>query len=123
MFADIRIPTSEACIQGKACGTPEYAAPEVITNGMYSTKCDIFSLGVLMYVMLFGTFPFSIKSSLLLHQFRDAQTDVRNFDCIEKTIHSGRISSGAQDLLLNMLQLVPKNRFSNQVNYLIMKNP
>ena len=33
------------------CGTPGYVAPEVFTKGAKSAKCDVFSLGVIIYMM------------------------------------------------------------------------
>lgn len=39
-------------------GTPDYMAPEIITGPVYSEKCDIWSLGVILYMMLSLTKPF-----------------------------------------------------------------
>ncbi|KAF4042705.1 Protein kinase domain [Phytophthora infestans] len=41
------------------CGTPVYMAPEVVTSEHYDGRpVDIWSLGVLLYLMLCGKFPF-----------------------------------------------------------------
>jgi calcium-dependent protein kinase len=38
-------------------GTPYYMAPEIL-NGHYDSKCDTWSLGVLLYVFVSGYLPF-----------------------------------------------------------------
>lgn len=38
-------------------GTPLYMAPQVLEGGGYSSKCDIWSLGILIYEMVFKRTP------------------------------------------------------------------
>lgn len=40
------------------CGTPNYIAPEVI-QGKYDQKCDIWSAGIILYLLICGEFPFN----------------------------------------------------------------
>jgi len=41
------------------CGTPYYTAPEII-KGDYAHGCDVWSVGVIMFVMMFGFPPFYV---------------------------------------------------------------
>ena len=43
-------------------GTPYYTAPEVL-NRSYGSKCDIWSLGVITYILLSGMAPFYGKTN------------------------------------------------------------
>jgi len=55
---------STTCKEGPQftrCGSPGYVAPEILNNLGYGCKVDIFSLGVIMYILLTSKFIFNAK--------------------------------------------------------------
>eukprot|EP01083_Nonionella_stella_P032128 87905_1 len=44
----------QSIVMNTCCGTPHYVAPEVIGGRPYNDKCDMWSLGVIVFVMLAG---------------------------------------------------------------------
>lgn len=49
----------EKSFRRSVVGTPAYLAPEVISSNGYNRSLDMWSVGVIMYVSLSGTFPFN----------------------------------------------------------------
>lgn len=51
-----------------ACGSPAYAAPEILKGNLHGPSSDIWSLGVVLYVLLSGTLPFTDENMQRLLQ-------------------------------------------------------
>ncbi|XP_021273876.1 serine/threonine-protein kinase EDR1-like isoform X5 [Herrania umbratica] len=56
-FGLSRIMTSRPMRDSASAGTPEWMAPELIRNEPFTEKCDIFSLGVIMWELCFLNRP------------------------------------------------------------------
>lgn len=65
------------------CGTPKYVAPEVINikdmKKKYSSICDVFSLGLIFHLFLFGFSLFRKKLTMkYLHKIEHANMIFKN---------------------------------------------
>ena len=48
------------------CGTPSYMAPEIAGKILYKgAPTDVWSLGIILYILVCGTFPFKGKYNVL----------------------------------------------------------
>jgi len=86
-------------------GTPYYIAPEVLT-GKYGVKCDIWSLGVIMYILLSGYLPFPGNNAIKV--FVKVRSADYNFDQKEWS----KVSPEAIDLIKNMLMVDTRKRYN-----------
>ena len=79
-------------IMNKPNGTPYYIAPEVL-KGSYTTQCDIWSMGVIMFIMLCGKPPFGGKTN------KDIIANVLNGQYQMKSSVWDSVSSEAKDII------------------------
>ncbi|KAF7307505.1 Non-specific serine/threonine protein kinase [Mycena indigotica] len=86
-----------------SCGSPNYAAPEVIKGFRYSgPEIDVWSSGIILYVLLVGKLPFEDSNiSELFHK-------IENVD-YEPPTH---LSPQAQNLIKSMLVADPTKRIT-----------
>ncbi|XP_001850809.2 ovarian-specific serine/threonine-protein kinase Lok isoform X1 [Culex quinquefasciatus] len=89
------------------CGTPLYVAPEVLMTGgrgTYTSKVDIWSLGVVLFTMLSGTLPFSDEyGSPATEQIKRGKFSFRH-----RIWRS--VSAPARKLIMDILTVDPKCR-------------
>jgi 5'-AMP-activated protein kinase catalytic alpha subunit len=58
------VPFEREQLLKKACGSPSYAAPEIVSRRQYTpTPVDVWSFGVVLYAMMCGYFPFQGANS------------------------------------------------------------
>lgn len=88
----------------KAC-TPYYVAPEVL-EGKYTELCDVWSMGVLIYVLLCGAPPFFGDSDSQV--LKRVKRGVYDFDMPAWDT----VSEDAKDLISKMLVLKPEKRYT-----------
>jgi calcium-dependent protein kinase len=88
-------------------GTPYYVAPEVL-SGSYNEKCDLWSVGVLAYVLLCGYAPFNGNTDKDILQ----RVKIGRFGFPEAEWHG--VSNDAKDFIRRLLELNPSKRMSAQ---------
>ena len=85
------------------CGTMEYMAPEIVGSENYDYSVDIWSLGILLYELLFGHSPFKANSTNNIIQ--NIKSHELNYDDKNK-----KISNSCKDLIQKLLNINPQKR-------------
>jgi len=83
------------------CGSPLYMAPEIIKKNNYSVKTDLWSVGLILYEMVYGNNPYfdAIHTVDLLEKINN-----RNI------VYTRRVSSECNELINSLLQKDPDGR-------------
>ncbi|KAG5644955.1 hypothetical protein DXG03_007325 [Asterophora parasitica] len=86
-----------------SCGSPNYAAPEVIRGGVYAgPEIDVWSSGVILYVMLCGRLPFEDEDvQMLFSKINEGKYHTPGF-----------LSPDAKHLIDAMLEVDPVKRIT-----------
>uniref|UniRef100_A0A669EWX2 non-specific serine/threonine protein kinase n=1 Tax=Oreochromis niloticus TaxID=8128 RepID=A0A669EWX2_ORENI len=92
------------------CYTPYYVAPEVLGPEKYDKSCDMWSLGVIMYILLCGYPPFYSNHGLAISpgmkkRIRNGQYEFPNPEWCD-------VSEEAKQLIMTLLKTEPTQRLT-----------
>jgi len=97
-------------------GTKGYRAPELVLNAKYSNMCDVFALGVCLFVMLLARQPFRTASSddqwykcIATQNYKQYW---KSHDSSSKSQHGFVLSQNAKDMLHKLLCYQPRARIT-----------
>jgi hypothetical protein len=86
------------------CGSPSYIAPEILRGELYGRAVDLWSIGVIVYILLSGQMPFG------------GETEEEQFSQIKRGEYEypheawGTISEGAKSFVSSLLKVDPSDR-------------
>jgi len=90
------------------CGTPGYVASEILEGKPYDTQADMWSIGVIVYILLGGYPPF-IESNqrTLFRKIRKGQYEFHEE-------YWGQVSADAKELIRSLLTVNPDKRLNSE---------
>jgi serine/threonine protein kinase len=91
---------------GDLCGTPDYVAPEMISKNPYGVQIDMWSTGVILYILLCGYAPFQAEKRSVLFQLIKKGV----YTCHEQ--YWRHVSPLAKDFIAALLVVDPRKRLS-----------
>jgi serine/threonine protein kinase len=107
-------------------GSPEYAAPEVITHEGHTFMCDWWSFGILIYELLYGNTPFyNVDKNRMYDLINTGSISYPKFIQIEgeNKPRNYKVSEDAKNLINKLLEKDPGTRLGRKGLKEIKKHP
>lgn len=98
--------------RGSYLGTPGYLAPEIRMGRPQDTAVDVWSLGVLAYLLLVGELPFDPRRDVLPLELPGERLPIKQYLASFDGPAWAAVSSPAKEVVWRMLQVDPSLRCS-----------
>jgi serine/threonine protein kinase len=95
---------NDATMMKTCCGSPEYVAPEILLCMSYDAAVDMWSIGIIVYILLTGCFPFWSENVQTLYQ--------KIMNGAYRWPTKPEVSDSAKDLVRRLLEKNPKKRMT-----------
>ncbi len=104
-FAQNILETKETIIRG----TAEYIAPEILKRTKHDYRVDFYSLGIILYKIIYGQFPFDVSDELDIYRAH-----------LEKEFEfpENGFSNNLNNTVKKLLNKEPSDRFENAIQIL-----
>lgn len=101
--------SNEASLYDTICGSPMYMAPEIMNKNKYNKQTDLWSIGIMLYEMLFGFHPY--KSCKSYNEIKSKNNENVEIEIPPKNTKN-KISNECKSLLTKLLQKDAKKRIT-----------
>ena len=78
-------------------GTPHYIAPEILQGKGYSLSCDFWSVGICLYEIFYGIYPFGHYANEVVEIYKDILKKDYSFPC--ESMKTANVNALIKDLL------------------------
>jgi len=111
-FGLVRDPGAKDEYQGRIVGTPPYIPPELWQSKPADARSDLYSLGIILYTLLCGTYPFRAKSP----------KDYRELHLNAAAKHPAEVSPSVDENLsavaMKLISKAPERRYASVQDFL-----
>lgn len=107
--------TGSVHAKSKGVGTTLYRAPEVYESDQYDEKCDMFSLGIMLFEMLVPPFDTGMERHLTLTKLRKCAAEVSDNEVVQSLLQHNPQERPSAFTLLNSGKL--PNKIETETKY------
>ncbi|KAL3803511.1 hypothetical protein HJC23_014059 [Cyclotella cryptica] len=86
------------------CGSPAYVSPEILNRNRYGTQTDMWSLGVILFILIGGYPPFADENRLVQEE------NIKNCNYRFVDYYWGSVTDQAKALIKSLLVIDPRKR-------------